>query len=214
MDPSLRICLRLSVEPCSLYPWGSFRYLSTTRSRRCGGGRGGKRDGPKKAVSVSLGPGEKTEFLAGRPSRFRPRPDRPALGLSESMTSTTVRHRVASGQSSIQPNQTSRQRTVPVRDAAIRCWTVGTDCDWSWSFSPLQRAHAFSQRLDAAVPQLPGRGATESSISGDCNACCGPFSTEETSCDSWRLDALWRKELRPGTLEISAPCANVDETLS
>ncbi|KAK0738870.1 hypothetical protein B0T18DRAFT_423024 [Schizothecium vesticola] len=67
--------------------------------------------------------------------------------------------------------------------------------DWSWSFSPLQRSRAFLPALGCSGPAAPGGGrATEFSISGDCNVYCGPFFTEETSCDNWRFDALWGRK--------------------
>jgi hypothetical protein len=136
------------------------------------------------------------------------------------MTSTTVSHRVASGQSNIQRNQTSRQRTVPVGTAATRCRTV--DTDWSLSFLSTAAVSRVLPALGCSGPAAPGGQSHKVQHLRRLQCLLWSFSTEDRVAHNLRQLAFLRtvgKEkasaaLAGGTSNISALCANVDVTLS
>lgn len=99
------------------------------------------KNGQKKAVSVSLGPG--CRFVGGT-SRLRPRPDRSGLSLDETMTSTTVR---PSG-----CQRRNRASNKIRRLGGVQCWwgppPHGAG-QWSWAFF-------HSAALGCSGPADPG----------------------------------------------------------
>ena len=140
--------------------------------------------------------------VSGQPSRNRLRSDRPATALGPWLVHSRVNDVgqpsaigvMATHRASNEKFQTSRQAAEAAYrvggDGATRCWKI-LAMDALWACIPLQRSHgAFSQRLDAAAPQLPG--PEPQSRAPPEIAMCGRRWSFFHSGDDLRHAAFWR----------------------